>query len=256
MKPDIIDVRHLLPSRATGGSSELYSPKEGVIVHYSGFAVNRQADTLEILREYADLHMGDYLGERGIAYHYDVGNDALLRLLRDPRAVLWHCNHWPENASYYAVHMMLGGDQRAWPNQLAALTRLVDWLCEQDGIPRANVKGHQEVSATSCPGTLMTDFVYPYRSGGLSKQMADGFFFSETGHYIGGGFWAYWQRNGGLPIFGYPLSDEQPGVCEDGKTRTVQYFERARFEYWPEDAAQPIKLSRLGADALARVDAA
>jgi murein DD-endopeptidase MepM/ murein hydrolase activator NlpD len=51
-------------------------------------------------------------------------------------------------------------------------------------------------------------------------------YFPETGHTLSEGFLDYWRRNGGLKVFGYPLSEE---MGEDGVT--VQYFERARFEY-------------------------
>jgi hypothetical protein len=60
-------------------------------------------------------------------------------------------------------------------------------------------------------------------------------FFPETGHNIGGGFLAYWTANGGLPQFGYPITEEIAETLEDGKSYTVQYFERARFEYHPEN---------------------
>ncbi len=32
--------------------------------------------------------------------------------------------------------------------------------------------------------------------------------FRETGKTVCGAFLAYWQKNGGLPIFGYPISNE------------------------------------------------
>ncbi len=63
-------------------------------------------------------------------------------------------------------------------------------------------------------------------------------YFEATGHGLGGSFLTYWNRYGGLPIFGYPLSEEHQEVsATDGKTYTVQYFERARFELHPENAA-------------------
>jgi peptidoglycan/xylan/chitin deacetylase (PgdA/CDA1 family) len=70
-------------------------------------------------------------------------------------------------------------------------------------------------------------------------------FFPETGHFLGYGFRAYWQAQGGLRIFGYPISEE---FSEGGFT--VQYFERARFEWHPENAGTEyeILLGRLGAD--------
>jgi hypothetical protein len=58
-------------------------------------------------------------------------------------------------------------------------------------------------------------------------------YFPETGHTLWGEFRGYWERRGGLALFGFPISEE---FEEDG--RIVQYFERARFEYHPEDMAQ------------------
>jgi hypothetical protein len=49
-------------------------------------------------------------------------------------------------------------------------------------------------------------------------------------------FLAYWNTHGGLAQFGYPLSEEFSEQLEDGQTYTVQYFERARFEWHPENA--------------------
>src|SRR5207248_7709915 len=55
-------------------------------------------------------------------------------------------------------------------------------------------------------------------------------YFQETGHNLGGGFLQYWQANGGLAQFGYPISEEFTETLEDGQPYIVQYFERARFE--------------------------
>ncbi len=61
--------------------------------------------------------------------------------------------------------------------------------------------------------------------------------FPQTGHNVGPRFGAYWRANGGLAQFGYPLTEPFEQRLEDGKTYTVQYFERARFELHPENAA-------------------
>ncbi len=72
--------------------------------------------------------------------------------------------------------------------------------------------------------------------------------FPETGHTIGGKFRQYWEAHGGLAQQGYPISDEFQEVSAlDGKTYTVQYFQRAVFELHPEN--QPpydVLLSQLG----------
>ena len=79
--------------------------------------------------------------------------------------------------------------------------------------------------------------------------------FPETGHNLGDGFLAYWQANGGLPQFGYPISEVFEERLEDGKTYRVQYFERARFEYHPENQAPyDILLGQFGRRILAEVE--
>jgi hypothetical protein len=64
-----------------------------------------------------------------------------------------------------------------------------------------------------------------------------GLYFTETGHNIAGRFRDYWERNGGLAQFGYPITDEVTETLEDGGQYTVQWFERARFEHHPENPA-------------------
>ncbi|HEU4326058.1 MAG TPA: S8 family serine peptidase [Roseiflexaceae bacterium] len=72
-------------------------------------------------------------------------------------------------------------------------------------------------------------------------------FFPETGHTLGGAFRAYWERNGGLPIFGFPTSEPFTERGEDGRDYTVQYFQRHRFELHPENPPPyDVLLSRLG----------
>jgi thermitase len=74
-----------------------------------------------------------------------------------------------------------------------------------------------------------------------------GAYFGETGHSLRGTFLAYWRAHGGLPIFGYPTSEEFIERGEDGRDYTVQYFERHRLELHPENAAPyNVLLTRLG----------
>lgn len=73
-------------------------------------------------------------------------------------------------------------------------------------------------------------------------------YFPETGHSVHYAFLKYFRENGGIYIFGYPITQE---VVEDGKT--VQYFQRARFEYHPQHAGTryEVQLGLLG-DAILR----
>jgi hypothetical protein len=79
-------------------------------------------------------------------------------------------------------------------------------------------------------------------------------FFPETGHNLGGDFRAFWERNGGLAVFGYPMTKEFIQQSQDdGKGYPVQYVERQRFEYHPEHAGTlyTVQIGRVGAEALA-----
>ncbi|HUS16780.1 MAG TPA: metallophosphoesterase [Chloroflexia bacterium] len=72
--------------------------------------------------------------------------------------------------------------------------------------------------------------------------------FAETGHRLGGAFHAYWESHGGLAQQGYPISDEFTEMSRlDGKSYTVQYFQRAVMEKHPENAPPfDVLLAQLG----------
>jgi hypothetical protein len=70
-----------------------------------------------------------------------------------------------------------------------------------------------------------------------ATPQTDAVFFQETGHNLSGRFREYWEANGGLAQFGYPLSEVFQEQLEDGQTYQVQYFERARFELHPRNQA-------------------
>lgn len=66
----------------------------------------------------------------------------------------------------------------------------------------------------------------------------------DTGHSIDGVFLTYWRGNGGVNVFGNPVTAE---MQQNG--HTVQYYQYARFEYWPEDAGGAVvHLGLIGAE--------
>jgi hypothetical protein len=84
---------------------------------------------------------------------------------------------------------------------------------------------------------------------------------AETGHAIAPEFWDFWRKYGlnygddgvsmreSLLLFGYPLSEPATETNQDGDTVLTQWFERAVFEYHPNnDAANQVLLRRLGAE--------
>jgi hypothetical protein len=86
-----------------------------------------------------------------------------------------------------------------------------------------------------------------------SRPNDDAIYFPETGHWVSFGFLDYWQSNGGLLTFGYPLSEEflEPSLY-DGVERPVQYFERGRMEWHAEHEGTQyqVQLGHLGLEAL------
>jgi hypothetical protein len=74
----------------------------------------------------------------------------------------------------------------------------------------------------------------PFKSAPASGS-PDSQYFTQTQHNVAGPFLTHWLALGGLPVFGLPRSEAfQEKSAIDGKTYTVQYFERNRFEYHPE----------------------
>jgi len=70
--------------------------------------------------------------------------------------------------------------------------------------------------------------------GSVQAQTPDGEYFAQTGHYVRGDFLRLYQSaTNPTLIFGYPLTEQFTSV--DGKT--VQYFQRARFELDPLQGA-------------------
>jgi hypothetical protein len=124
-------------------------------------------------------------------------------------------------------------------DRVAARNGVVAWVAD-DEIHAIRIDELLHAAPQPDPGTTSRAWLY----------------FKETGHYLSYGFKDFWLRNGGLPVFGYPLTTEFDELNPElGKLRTVQYTERQRFEYHPELADTPYEtlLGRLGyADAKRR----
>ncbi|MFV9505271.1 MAG: hypothetical protein AB4911_11975 [Oscillochloridaceae bacterium umkhey_bin13] len=67
--------------------------------------------------------------------------------------------------------------------------------------------------------------------------------FAETGYCISGPILRYWERNGGLAVFGFPITPQRLETVED-RTLQVQWFERDRLEIQSDGT---ITAGRLGA---------
>src|SRR3712207_3097854 len=71
---------------------------------------------------------------------------------------------------------------------------------------------------------------------------------------IDGRFREFWEQNGGLSVFGYPITSAADEVNSDTEqTYRTQWFERNRFELHPENTRPyDVLLGRLGNDELRR----
>ena len=92
-------------------------------------------------------------------------------------------------------------------------------------------------------GRLLYRQKYPNGAPGQMPNNAPGSLsFAQTGKRIGCQFLEYWQQNGGLMRFGYPITDElierQAGVPV-----RVQYFERAVL-MWDNEAISTFDVNR------------
>ena len=80
-------------------------------------------------------------------------------------------------------------------------------------------------------------------------------YFPQTNQWVEGLFLQYWNNNGKIPVFGFPISCEGSQLIEDTqgyKYFTVQWFERFRMENHVNDPGlNPVELGRMGLEVLA-----
>jgi hypothetical protein len=83
-----------------------------------------------------------------------------------------------------------------------------------------------------------------YRRPGVAAVQNDQYrrYYPETQHILAYAFLNFFDANGGLDIFGYPITEF---IIENG--RIVQYFQRAKMEWHPElSGDQRVQLGDLG----------
>ncbi len=125
---------------------------------------------------------------------------------------------------------------------------------------RARFEYHAEYAGTEREvqltplGTLLTQSRRPFPAGEPFESGPDRRFFPETGHGVHFAFLKFFEAQGGVELFGYPISGERQEAdhYRSGRIRTVQYFQRARLEYYPEHAGTPqaVQLGPLGDELL------
>jgi len=145
-----------------------------------------------------------------------------------------------------------GFGQNLNPGELVTITGYVRLKTKQvvnfyGGVIQEYVKYHVESFGLQQVSVLAAG--YPTQRAASKAADKNVWYFNETGHNLGYSFRTFWIGNGGLPVFGFPLTEEFQEVSPtDGKVYTVQYFERNRFEYHPENKNTPfeVQLGLLG----------
>ena len=144
-----------------------------------------------------------------------------------------------------SVLLTARGDATGWTPRLAASEP--GYLPGNvGGLPAAAVRDDGAVLAgTLRTGAYLTDPRVPVPAARVGPPAGPNpavTYFPETGHTLAYGFKHYWEAHGGLAVFGYPITEEfDERSEEDGRVYTVQYFERARFEYHLEHAGTPFE---------------
>ncbi len=99
---------------------------------------------------------------------------------------------------------------------------------------------------TSKPSVPATAVAQPYTTQAIQPSRTR--CFDETGFCVSDPFLAYWENNGGVATFGFPVSDVHVTTIEDQWTGPVQWFERDRLE---DHGDAGVLTGRLGVTALA-----
>ena len=170
-----------------------------------------------------DLFMATYQQPRRL-YHFSLNAD---------RTALTAANVVPE----VLAHM----DLETGPD--GAL-----WYIQGGGFEEGTLKRLVSTGSAPTPQASPTATVVPGTPASVAIPGNGSRTFPETGKTVRGIFLDYWDKHGGLPQQGFPISELMSEVSDlDGKPYRVQYFERAVFEYHPEQ--QPpydVLLSQLG----------
>lgn len=84
------------------------------------------------------------------------------------------------------------------------------------------------------------DVIFPKQTFFVSQPGIH--YFAETEHGLRDRFLEFWEQNGGLDMLGYPIGDEVQEQLPDGQIYTVQYFERGRIEWHPQQAGTSFEM--------------
>lgn len=235
---EVHDLRHVLPKKEDYQKLDLPAFRYTAVHHT---AATRFASALE---QEIDSWIGHARyhtitnGWPGIAYAIGISQSGRAFILRDFDEMGFHA--YNANANSFAVALdCIEPSFEAMASLDEVLTVLHEHTPELPNLARERTYGHQELSfldarnVTSCPGKVLLAAVRDYRTLPPGAPMDNVIPVGPFSKHLGGGFRRFWETRGGIKLFGFPITEE---MQEEGKT--VQYFERARFEVRPDGSVQ------------------
>ena len=194
----------------------------------------------------ADMHrrfVNDGGGSGKVSWHFTVDNQQIVQHLPLTE------NGWHAGDGFNGVGNRQSIGIELCVNEDGNFDRTIDnaaWLIRRlmadHGIPAERVVQHNHWSGKDCPTNLrrggrwdrlkarLTEPQRGLAGNGTSRQ-GGARLFPETGHTIMMGFQAFWEANGGIRVFGFPMTDEFTAL-DSGKT--TQVFERYMLEWDPD----------------------
>ncbi len=150
-------------------------------LHYNGPPVSGAGTPERELRQIEVIDVPNHqqrIGADSLMYHLVVLSDGSIHQTRDYDLIAWHCRHREGNHHSLAIHLPVGGAQRATTRQWDATVALFEALIDEHDLDgRRVVKGHREWSATECPGPLLMDRLRAWRAGDAEAPPPSGGFY-------------------------------------------------------------------------------
>jgi hypothetical protein len=178
--------------------------------------------------------------------HYIINEDGsqCTQLVKD-ESIAWHTGNYAYNRMCIGIEHSWFSDGRNGPppdSLYQAGAKLTAMLCKKHGIipNRGNILAHGEVPPPNDHrdpgpnwnwGKFMAYVVQAFNGSGGSTPVADSGMIMLNNFMVGHGFLDYFNKYGGVKVFGLPLSNEQTNP----RTGLVeQVFERICLEYQPD----------------------
>jgi len=136
---------------------------QSIIIHHT--ATSRDYTTFEAIEAGHKRRWSYFVSELGycMGYHYFIPANGVVKQARIDEEGGAHTINWNEKS----IGICLTGNfqhEQPTQKQLNSLRELVDRLRLKWHIPKSEIYGHKQLSATLCPGTNLMKFIEDYRT--------------------------------------------------------------------------------------------